>query len=699
MKTAFGPFVFDRAHQLLAREGQEIPLPPRVIGVLDVLTARPGQIVSKQELIETVWKDAFVSDTSLSEAVSFLRQALGDDPQTPTYIQTVHRRGYRFVAPVGEPRAASAMELDQAQTTPTPKTPPPGRGSLVPWSVAFVCALLAASALWQVMRRQPPNPPVVRMRVEPLAGTLFDARAPALAIAPDGSMIGWSGCDAAACRLYIRRLDRLAPEPVAGTEDASAPFFSPDGASIGFFAGGKLKKVSLAGGGPTALADAPQTFGGTWLPDGRIVFAASAFGGLLQVADRGGTPAPLTQPSAEAGEIRHAWPASIGAGSLVFTVVTSPLEDAPGRIAVMSAERGSAQGPWRTLVDPADAAQAIGHTYIAFSRGGELHAVPFDAARLVTAGVEQVLQTAVAPLQFAVSEQGALVYAAGNPDLQPSLEGLPVSTAGLASLRMPALSVQGHHLTGVVGETSSSDIWVADVSRGTMTRLTHGGLNVSPVWSADGSTVFFASAKSHGFGVSTRDASAAGPEHRLLEPPQGRHTFPTSASRDGRLLAYVESGGPTRADIWTLQTAGGTPTPAVQTPYDDVNGMLSDDGRLLAYQSDESGRWQISLMRLADKHRIAVSTAGGTHPFWSSGGRSLQYMSGAELLAVDVNPDGTTGVPRVVRTFSGEPVGMLADHLVVRHPGEIRPREAVLTLEWIRELRQRLGPPSGPLPR
>jgi Tol biopolymer transport system component len=229
--------------------------------------------------------------------------------------------------------------------------------------------------------------------------------------------------------------------------------------------------------------------------------------------------------------------------------------------------------------------------------------------------------------------------------------------------------------------------------------LTHGGLNVAPVWTADGSTVVFASAKAHGFELWTRDASAAGPERRLLEPSRGRHAFPTSASRDGRLLAYVESGGPTRADIWTTPVSGGAATPAVQTPYDDINGALSDDGRLLAYQSDESGRWQVSLMRLSDKHRIAVSTAGGTRPFWSPDGRVLHYIAGTELLAVDVNADGSMSAPRVVRTLTGDPVGFLSDQLVIRHRGETGPREAVLTLEWIRELRQRLGPPSGPLPR
>ena len=125
MKTQFGPFVFDLSNQLLWRGGQEVPLPPRVIAVLGLLVARPGEVVSRQELIDTVWKDAFVSDTSLAEAISFLRQALGDDPQQPSYIQTVHRRGYRFLQSAGafapgasDPEPARSARDPWAQTLP-----------------------------------------------------------------------------------------------------------------------------------------------------------------------------------------------------------------------------------------------------------------------------------------------------------------------------------------------------------------------------------------------------------------------------------------------------------------------------------------------------------------------------------------------------------------------------------------------------
>src|SRR5882672_7669511 len=285
----FGPFIFDRTNGLLRQGTREVPLPPRVLGVLELLVSRAGSIVSRQAIIDGVWSDAFVTDTSLAEAISVLRQALGDDPQSPQYIQTVHRRGYRFVAPV---TTVPALSPDAA-TAGSPAVDELREGlsigrQLLPWGIAALSLALAGIAVWQYTPFRSPDAPVVRMRIEPTSGTAFDDRAPALALSADGRILAWSACDSH-CRLYMRSLDQLDPQPVPGTEGASAPFFSPDGRWVAFFADGKLRKVSLAGGMPVAVAEAPQPFGGVWLPDGDIVFAASGHGGLLRVSDRGGS--------------------------------------------------------------------------------------------------------------------------------------------------------------------------------------------------------------------------------------------------------------------------------------------------------------------------------------------------------------------------------------------------------------------------
>src|SRR5688572_24303026 len=181
---SFGAFTFDRTSRLLRRGGQELPLPPRVLAVLELLLTRAGEIVPRQEIIDSVWKEAFVTDTSLAEAISVLRQSLGDDPQAPTYIQTVHRRGYRFVAPLvdANPPGLRAAPPNEDGPAGAEKTSPSIAKELAPWSVAILCAILAAAALWQHTRLRSPLPPVVRMRIAPAAGTAFDTRAPSLAV-------------------------------------------------------------------------------------------------------------------------------------------------------------------------------------------------------------------------------------------------------------------------------------------------------------------------------------------------------------------------------------------------------------------------------------------------------------------------------------------------------------------------------------
>src|SRR5829696_2282156 len=163
MPTGFGPFAFDRQSRLLWRDGIEVALPPRVLAVLELLIDRPGQIVARQELLDGVWKDAFVTDTSLAEAVSVLRQALGDDPQAPRYIQTVHRRGYRFLPLLAEvPQRGQTPAVPGVGVRPRSLdyTPAPSVAfELTPWIVALVCAAFAVGAVSRIA--DTPSPALV----------------------------------------------------------------------------------------------------------------------------------------------------------------------------------------------------------------------------------------------------------------------------------------------------------------------------------------------------------------------------------------------------------------------------------------------------------------------------------------------------------------------------------------------------------
>ena len=699
--VGFGSFTFDRSNGLLREGGREIPLPPRALAVLDLLVSRAGTVVPRQELIETVWKEAFVTDTSLAEAISVLRQALGDDPQAPTYIQTVHRRGYRFVAAITTAAVPHPPRDVSGEHTPaTTPISPSIAWQLTPWTVALLSLGLAITAVWQYTHRRQAFSPMVRMRIEPAAGTTFDSRAPALALSPDGSVIAWSACSTA-CRLYVRRLDQLDPQAVPGTDDATAPFFSPDGRWVGFFASGKLRKVALAGGTPTVVAEAPQPFGAVWLPDGTIVFAASERGGLLRISDRGGAVQPMTTPSADAGEVRHAWPAlAPGGRALLFSIATSPQAGASGHIALMPL---GSRATWQTIVDDADIAQAAADDYMAFSRGNEIHAFAFDRARQTIAGADGLVVSGVARSEFAVSGSGALVYATAADAKTPTLDWIPAGESALspdlAALQRPALSPDGSRVAGVSG----SDIWTGDIVRGTLTRLTHSGVNSSPVWTPDGRAVYYAASDGGAFETWMRDSSGTVPARRVLSAAdRRRHLIPTSVSGSGTLIAYTESGGETRGDVSVAAIATGAVVSAVNTPFDESNGVLSPDGRLLAYQSDESGRWEVYVLNLAERRRLPISTAGGTNPLWSHDGASLTYRTGDVLMRVAVDPSGETRGSsfRLAALAGGEIVGVTMDNRVlVRHSADLPLQQAVLTLEWARGLRTALGPPTAALPR
>ena len=717
----FGPFAFDSQSRLLSRDGQEVPLPPRVLSVLELLLRRAGDLVVRQELIETVWKDAFVTDTSLAEAVSVLRQALGDDPQTPTYIQTIHRRGYRFVSPVKSEGALHKNPRESEHREPSherPVSPSIGK-ELVPWSVAAICAVIAGVAVWHSTWRTEVSTSAPRFVVAPADGTSFDSTAPAVAFSADGAHLAWSGCGPQGCRLYLRPVDRLNESPIAGTDDAHAPFFSPDGRWIAFFADGRLKKVALAGGAPITLADAPSMLGGAWIGND-IVFGGAASGGLMRVSASGGEPRRLTMPRESDGEVRHAWPSVVpGRNVLLFTIATTPGDDASGMLAALSLEAaGSAEATdWRTLADGIEIARAASADTIVFARGSELHAVRFDPVRLAMAGAPRAVLSPVAAsggrAHYAVSATGSLVYVSqgalnGAADRElawwvPS--GLQAAATEIRRFRSATLSPDGQRLAGVSAEGTRRDLWVADVERGAATRLTHSGLNTSPVWSADGRIIYFASrttGTTGTFDVWARDADGTRPATRMLST--GRHAFPLAVSADGKMLAFERTAEGTGADIWALPLPSDDPRPLVlvQGPFDETAGSFSPDSRLLAFQSSETGRWEIYVQRLADGRRILVSTDGGEQPIWNRDG--LHYQSRGSIVRATVSDTGgRLVVGQIVPTgnlHAGSLRSLSPDgRALVDRRADLSRATAIVSIDWLRELNTLLGPPTAALPR
>lgn len=703
--------MFDTDNRLLKRGDDVLAAPPRVLGVLDLLLERAGDLVARQELIDRVWKDAFVTDTSLAEAVSALRQTLGDDPQAPTYIQTVHRRGYRFVAAVeARSRPAPAPAVTVPERASEVVSPSIG-GQLLPWSLAALCMVAAAAAIFQLARR--PEQVVIpgRFALELQEGLVFDRHRGAIALARDGRMAVWSACGGEGCRLYARALDRLEQAPIPGTDGATAPFFAPDGRSVAFFAAGALKRVTLAGGPPVVVSDVAEPRGGVWTRDGRIIFGSGLAGGLTQVPAEGGAATALTLPRQEEGEVRHAWPSlSPDERTLFFSVFTTLADDGPGRIAGATLQGRAPLDSWSTLTAGAAAAAALASDLVLLSRGSELQLALFDPLRRVLAGAPQSLVSGVAEAggqaQFAVSPSGTVVYllpGEASPNV-PRLHWLPEGAAdpGVPDLDVsgePVLSPDGRRLAwSSSADGARSDIRVADLARGAVTRLTHDGSNESPVWSADGRRLFFARREARAFALASVDAEG-GAIRLLTSTPQ--HLFPGSAAGDGRSLAVVSASRDTRSDIWLVPTDGGPGAPVVSSTFDEVRPALSPDAALIAYQSDEGGRWDVYVHRLRDGRRVVVSTGGGTRPFWTAEG-ALMYQAHETLMRAAVNPDSLIvgSATRVAPLGNDLPIGIAPDGriLVLRRPA-FRGHSAVLALHWDREARRLLGPPETKMPR
>ena len=223
------PFAFDTHTRLLRRGGEGIPLPPRVLGVLELLLRRAGDVVARQELIDRVWKDAFVTDTSLAEAVSVLRQTLGDDPQSPTYIQTLHRRGYRFVAPV-----STAGPARKQRASPDRRAGRRARRLAIDWRATgavehgrHLRAHRRGRGLASDAKRQGASAPAAQFAVAPAAGTAIGPVRAGARLLGRRNQLAWSGCDASGCRLYVRALDRLEPRRLPAPTKATRPSSRP----------------------------------------------------------------------------------------------------------------------------------------------------------------------------------------------------------------------------------------------------------------------------------------------------------------------------------------------------------------------------------------------------------------------------------------------------------------------------------------
>lgn len=503
-------------------------------------------------------------------------------------------------------------------------------------------------------------------------GETLKGTEPALAISREGGTLVYAAGHGDTTRLYLRALDSFEATPIPGTEGARAPFFSPDGEWVGFFADHAVKKVSLRGGAPQTVVEDAWTprqeyiLSGSWGADDLLLLSypgAEPGSSIWQVSAMGGTPTRLT---------RHPWnenhflPQLLPGGDHVLHSIWDE-RSGGSRIVATSLETGEQ----RTLLEPGSNAQYVDTGHLVYQLGGDLLAVPFDPEALEVTGaavpvVEGVLAGEFATAQFAVSESGTLAYVPAAVeriertlvwvDRLGAVEPVPESRTDTYS---PRISREGDQV--VFQRRPAADLWLLDLDRGTQGPVMGEGTQSWWFeWTLEGDGLVFNS-DMHGtewFNLYLTRFGDTGPPERLTEADF--HQMPQDWSRDGEVLFFTEGPDPVAGlDIWTLRLPRErtvetdlTPEPLIRTDASEFHPTVSPDGEWLAYVSDVSGRWEVYATPYPGPGpAVQISMQGGSEPSWSPDGGTLYYRALGErhiarqMMAVSVRPDDSGSEP------------------------------------------------------
>jgi len=567
-------------------------------------------------------------------------------------------------------------------------------GGIAAWLVASVL-LVTTIVLGAVVLRllRPAAAAVTLFTVTPPANTVFHlpgTGSPASfgfnggTISPDGRTLAVTLVDATGRQqLWVRPLDTLVAKPLAGTEGALNPFWSPDSRALGFFADRKLKTIDVSGGSPLVLCDAdPTARGAAWSSEGVIVFAAKV-GPLSRVSVNGGAPSPAT--ALQQGQTAHRRPVFLPDGRRFLYRVES---GSKAEVAIGSLDSADAA----PLLQADSQALYASPGYVLFVRQATLLAQRFDADRLRVTGepvriAERIaVDVGTGQAAFSVSQNGVLTYRSGGVynvvgDAEEAQldwldrQGNVIESPGSADdYRGIALSPDAARIAFHRHDSTGGDIWLLDTKRGTRTRLTFepGQDSHTPVWSPAGDRIAFASYRNGSWGLYQKAADSANTGDDLLFETKDI-VAPAGWSPDGQFLVFTQSVPRNRADIWLLPVAGDRkPVPFARERFLQAAGPVSPDGRWIAYASDETGTRQLYVRSFpSGAVKRTISTGSAVTPRWRRDGKELFYLdvgardpiSGRELnriMSVEVNGAGTSfeaGVPtelfRTVMTSGG----------------------------------------------
>ncbi len=561
--------------------------------------------------------------------------------------------------------ADARIEIEEAITEPfrllIPSAAPPDKRVSIVATIAtcgFLVGTIVGIGIWHLLH--PTSSPEFGAShlslTLPTSVPLARSALPRFTLTGDGQRLIYVGGVGGYRQLYSRSLADPYPEAISGTEGAEAPFLSPDSRWVGFFADGKLKIVSLDGGLAITLCDAPTARGGSWGPDNTIYFTPRRQEGIWKISASGGTPERITTRDLGKGEQTHRWPHVLPDGRAVL--YTHVYKSDVNSVAVHSL--GSNQT--KVLLDGANYAQfsPTGHLVYTTDPTGDLVAIAFDAESLETLGTPIPLVKGIEFAEtfdfgaFSLSNSGSLAYLQKpqHTMVWVDRQGFhhPIATQKHAFEQI-RLSPDGRLIATVFG----GEIWIYDIERGTLTRLTHReGTDKNPVWHPNRRELVLTSGRAGPLNLFTKPTDGVGPAVHFLESTF--HDFASSWSPDGNAFAFWRQHPETGLDIWALTINGEKKArPLMQTDSNESHPVFSPDGHWIAFVSDESGRPEVYVQRFPEPDRKwQISNEGADSPVWARNGKELFYRSGTKMMAVTIDTEATFAVGRSQLLFEGD---------------------------------------------